>query len=125
MKNSKNILDKAEAKENPFTVPDGYFSDFADRVENACKKDNTARFGKSIAPLLAMAASFAAIAVCGAALIKWSLKNYNNEVDENNNTSNYLSQDAGGQNISEEDIINYLIYCGISSEEIKSIEENE
>lgn len=120
MKQDKDILGNSRLREHPYSVPDGYFEELGGRLAEHCKAGGGKRgFFATLAPYAAMAASFVLIALVGSAVIRHS-----NSADSESRyaaSRGNVSADAA----SEEDIINYLIAEGISSEELIYIENYE
>ena len=120
MKESRNILEESGTRENPFKVPEGYFENLAASV--AERRGAGSGVWTKVRPYLAIAASFALIALVGTAVLK---RTATREEGDDFWTSGYYSETVSGQNISDEDIINYLIYAGFSDEELNELTENE
>lgn len=126
-KEDKDILKDPKLKETPFTVPEGYFSDF--------KKRTTVSQGHRLSPrqnhggrYIAIAASFALLLGIGMASIKglWSSDEYN-EVDlmvlsDISAESYYDLLSYDDEELTEDDIIAYLIDSG---QDINDLEPNE
>lgn len=96
-------------KENPFTVPDGYFESFEVKVSP---------WRKTI-PYMAVAASLAFLLSVGMA-IQSNMKSRNTITDEDyflfsNSHMDYVAE----AELQDEDIIEYLIYLGTSPESIE------
>lgn len=102
-------------KENPFKVPEGYFKELPVRVEARCEAGRRG-FIARLAPYAAIAASFAIIALVGTAIVRMTYDRH----DDDMTTSSLI---ADGQAISDDDIINFLIYTGISAEQINELSE--
>ena len=128
MKKENDILkDCAELKQMPFTVPEGYFETFkAGASKSMVRKLD---FRTRIAPYAAMAAVFIFMVTAGTFLLEKSVPEYQmTEEDYMMFSDNfmttiayemeYASQLAEAE-ISDEDIINYLIYTGVSAEQIE------
>ena len=127
MKKEKDILtDFPELKQVPFTVPDGYFETFKSEASKPMVRKID--FRTRIAPYAAMAAVFIFMVTAGTFLLERSIPEYQmTEEDyimfsDNFMTSIAYEMEYGTQlaeaEISDEDIINYLIYTGITAEEI-------
>lgn len=117
MKKEKDILENGKLKEAPFKVPEGYFENLAVHVEARRKAEERGLMHR-LTPYLAIAASFAAITLAGTAVIRLTAPK---EVVEATTASTYYSQNTAGQGMTEDDIINYLIYAGISADELNEI----
>lgn len=119
MRQEKDILGDSRLKEHPYSVPEAYFDELGGRLAERCKAGDGKRgFFATLAPYAAMAASFVLIALAGSAVIRHS--------GGDGKEKCYISQEIShSSQVSEEDIINYLISEGISSEEISYIENYE
>lgn len=128
MKKENDILkDCMELKQMPYKVPEGYFESFkAEAVIPAVRKFS---FWNRMAPYAAMAAVFVFLVTAGTLLLEKSVPQYQmTEEDylmfsDNMMTSIAYEMEFGDQladaQISEEDIINYLIYTGVTPEHIE------
>ena len=128
MKKENDILkDCMELKQMPYKVPEGYFESFkAEAVIPAVRKLS---FWNRMAPYAAMAAVFVFLVTAGTLLLEKSGPQYQmTEEDylmfsDNMMTSIAYEMEFGDQladaQISEEDIINYLIYTGVPVEMIE------
>ena len=128
MKKGNDILkDCAELKQMPYSVPEGYFESFkAEAVRPVVRRVN---FWNRFAPYAAMAAVFVFLVTAGTFLLERSTPQYQmTEEDymmfsDNIMTTIASEMEYGYQlaeaEISEEDIINYLIYTGVTPEHIE------
>lgn len=128
MKMENDILkDCAQLKQMPFAVPEGYFESF---MEEASKpRVRKVDFRARIAPYLALAAVFIFMVTAGTFLLEKSVPSYQmTEEDyvmfsDNISTTIAYEMEYGSQlaeaDISEEDIISYLIYTGVTAEQIE------
>lgn len=119
MKQNRDILGDSRLKEKAYSVPEGYFNELPGRIADRCKAAEEKRsFFRIAAPYAAMAASFVLIALAGSAVIRYGR--------EKGIETQYVSREItnAGQ-VSEEDIINYLISADISSAEIAYLENYE
>ena len=128
MKKENDILkDCMELKQMPYKVPEGYFESFkAEAVKPVVRKLS---FWNRMAPYAAMAAVFVFLVTAGTLLLEKSVPQYQmTEEDylmfsDNMMTSIAYEMEFGDQladaQISEEDIINYLIYTGVTPEHIE------
>lgn len=128
MKQNEDILKTcAELKQMPFTVPEGYFDAF--KAENARARVRTVSLWNRLAPIAATAAVFIFLAAAGTFLLEHSVRDYDMTEEDyvmfSDNMMNtiayemeYGSQIAEAE-VSEEDIINYLIYTGVTAEHIE------
>lgn len=128
MEKEKDILkDCLQLKQMPFTVPEGYFETF--KAEASKPMVRKLDFRTRIAPYAAMAAVFAFMVTAGTYLLEKSAPEYQmTEEDyvmfsDNMMTTIAYEMEYGYQlaeaEISEEDIIEYLIYTGVSAEQIE------
>ena len=116
MNDNMNILGSKEMRQRPFAVPDGYF----DKLEAKLEGIPTARvsmWGK-VRPVMAMAASFAAILLVGGLILKkasspvgelslYEQYAYADLIPVSEPFAFFESQQE--ETVSEEDIIDYLI----------------
>ena len=128
MKKENDILkDCPQLKQMPFTVPEGYFEAF--KAEASKPMVRKLDFRTRIAPYAAMAAVFVFMVTAGTHLLEKSVPGYEmTEEDyvmfsDNIMTTIAYEMEYGTQlaeaEISDEDIINYLIYTGVSAEQIE------
>lgn len=128
MEKKKDILrDCPELKQMPFTVPEGYFESF--KAEAAKPMVHKVSFMNRFAPYAAMAAVFACLVTAGTFLLERTTPAYQMTEEDymlfSDNMMNTITYEMeyGDQlaeaEISDEDIINYLIYSGITAEEIE------
>ena len=126
-RDDKDILKDPKLKETPFTVPDGYFSDFKVKVSTSQEYRMAPRQGHGMR-YIAIAASFAILlGISIGTLIDLRNTNEYNDIDlmvlSDISAENYydlLSYEEGG--LTEEDIIDYLIDSG---QDISDIEPND
>ena len=128
MKKGIDILkDCPQLKQMPFATPEGYFESF--KEEASKRKVHKLDFRTKIAPYAAMAAVFIFMVTAGRLLLEQSVPEYQmTEEDyvlfsDNMMTTiayemEYASQLAEAE-VSEDDIINYLIYTGVTAEHIE------
>lgn len=128
MKKENDILkDCVELRQMPYSVPEGYFESFkAEAVRPVVRRVN---FWNRFAPYAAMAAVFVFLVTAGTFLLERSTPQYHmTEEDymmfsDNIMTTIAYEMEYGYQlaeaEISEEDIINYLIYSGVTPEHIE------
>lgn len=138
MDKNNDILESEELRREPFSVPDGYFDNFRKNMKpwesgkpySSADGNNVVKTGplRRIMPYVALAAMFAAIAFFGQAV----LKNIGTDTDSEYGELIFAdlipltepdliyhadeSEDAG---ISGQDVVDYLIYSGISIEDIR------
>lgn len=128
MKMGNDILkDCTELKQMPFSVPEGYFDSF--KNANAVPVAKRVSLWNRIVPYVAMAAVFVSLVAAGTFFLERSTPQYQMTeedyvmfADNMMNTIAY-EMEYGDQiaeaDLSEEDIINYLIYTGVSAEAIE------
>ena len=128
MKMGNDILkDCTELKQMPFSVPEGYFDSF--KNANSVPVARKVGLWNRMAPYAAMAAVFVSLVAAGTFLLERSTPQYQMTeedyvmfADNMMNTIAY-EMEYGDQiaeaSLSEEDIINYLIYTGVSAELIE------
>lgn len=128
MRKENDILkDNLELKQMPFTVPEGYFEAF--KEANARPVAVKVSLGNRIAPYAAMAAVFVSLVTTGTFLLERSMPQYDMTEEDyvlfSDNMMNTIAYEMeyGSQlaeaEVSSEDIINYLIYTGVSAEHIE------
>lgn len=128
MKMGNDILkDCTELKQMPFSVPEGYFDSF--KNANAVPVAKRVSLWNRMVPYVAMAAVFVSLVAAGTFFLERSTPQYQMTeedyvmfADNMMNTIAY-EMEYGDQiaeaDLSEEDIINYLIYTGVSAEAIE------
>ena len=128
MKKANDILnDCPELRQMPYSVPEGYFENFkAEAVRPVVKRLS---FWNRFAPYAAMAAVFVFLVTAGTMMLENSTPQYQmTEEDymmfsDNIMTTIAYEMEYGAQlaeaEISDEDIINYLIYSGVTPEHIE------
>ena len=128
MKMGNDILkDCTELKQMPFSVPEGYFDSF--KNANAVPVAKRVSLWNRMVPYVAMAAVFVSLVAAGTFFLERSTPQYQMTeedyvmfADNMMNTISY-EMEYGDQiaeaDLSEEDIINYLIYTGVSAEAIE------
>ena len=113
MESRKDILKDSRIKENAFTVPEGYFETLPSQLEAKREKVGKTSLTGRLVPYLAIAASFAIIAVTGTAVLRKTVTPAAEEIS----FESYYAQLAD-ENLSEDDIVSYLLCSGISAEDI-------
>ena len=115
-------------KENPFTVPAGYFESFKAETEKRTYAPIVSPWRRSV-PYMAVAASLAFLLSVGS-FIQNSIREKNSFTDEDYilfsnsfiSTAEYDGEEAyhfAEVEMMDEDIIEYLIYLGVSPESIE------
>lgn len=128
MRKENDILkDNLDLKQMPFTVPEGYFEAF--KEANARPVAVKVSLWNRIAPYAAMAAVFVSLVTTGTFLLERSMPQYDMTEEDyvlfSDNMMNTIAYEMeyGSQlaeaEVSSEDIINYLIYTGVSAEHIE------
>lgn len=128
MKQNEDILKTcAELKQMPFAVPEGYFDSF--KAENTKARVQKVSLWNRLAPVAAMAAVFVFLAAAGTFLLEHSVRTYDMTEEDyvmfSDNMTNAIAYEmefgmqTAEAEISEEDIINYLIYTGVTAEDIE------
>jgi hypothetical protein len=128
MKQENDILkDRLELKQMPYTVPEGYFESF--KAQAAKPMVRKIDFRARIAPYAAMAAVFIFMVTAGTFFLEKSVPEYQmTEEDYVMFSDNFMNAIAyemeygsalAEAELSEEDIINYLIYTGVTAEQIE------
>lgn len=122
--NSEDILHGCNKMS--YSVPEGYFEALNGRLA-ARRAERSAM--RRLAPYLSMAAMFAAIALVGTAVLKkvspaddaleYEKFMYSEFLLMTEPEEVYYSQNSEQSEISEEDIINYLIHSGVSLENLE------
>lgn len=123
---NKDILkENLKLKDMPFSVPEGYFDSFKREV---CKQQ-TPSLWKRFVPYASVAASFLLIVSAGIFILEKTvskdLMSQEDYIVFSDNMMNTISYEMDSDyklaeaEINDEDIINYLIYSGISAEEIE------
>jgi len=146
MEERKDILEELRHGGNPYKVPQGYFEDLGKRLsaipseEPASSAEEESSYSVTIwdrlKPILAIAAAFLVMVSLGTAVLRSTASRPSVETDEIVAGYTYLTPytdpDAiysEDYNVSEgptdEDIVEYLISTGISSEHIEYVAQNE
>ena len=127
MNNEKDILETIGKAS--YRVPEGYFDDLKSRLESI-PEGRTVSPGlwMKAKPFLALAASFAAILVIGTAVLRTTSKtqssdwlneiSYAEMIALTNPDVLYDAYEYEHEDISDEDIINYLIESGATMEQL-------
>ena len=123
---NKDILkDNPKLKDMPFSVPEGYFESFRQGISI----QQAPSFWKRSAPYVSVAAAFLLIMSVGTLILEKTVPGYEMTQEDyilfSDNMMNTISYEMDEEyqiaeaEINDEDIINYLIYTGISAEEIE------
>lgn len=122
---NKDILTVREnLRQRPFTTPEGYFEAFRDQAKIRVREPQVTLWGR-LAPYASLAAVFLSIFAVGSLLFN----NNDHEITQEEyiyfsdgliTTYNIESSDQYAEaGIQDEDIIEYLIYSGVTAEEIE------
>ena len=104
----QDILQNSHLKESPFGVPENYFSNLNENLKGISGRSKVVTFRKW-ATYAAIAASFALLVAAGGMLLKWS---------DNQLPNGY----AEAHEITDEDIMEYLIYTGVDIEDLEDLD---
>ena len=120
--NDKDILaGRTDLKEMPYSVPERYFEDFRSQMKPTSAKENSLYM--RLAPYMAMAAMFILLVTGGTFLLRHATPEEEFILFSDNltNTIYYdTTEHIADAEIADEEIIEYLIYSGISAEEIEN-----
>ena len=126
IKNEKDILtQRKDLKKSPYSVPEGYFRTFKEQMHKVTAQTGHSLWGSSAAYIAT--AACAALLITFAAVMAESLRpeeEYSLEdyilFSDHLISSYYEATEQGGElGIQDEEIIEYLIYTGISPETIE------
>ena len=123
MSDDKDILQSRGIKDIPYCVPEGYFEDFATRMAEIANDSSDKQKYRTFMPYLAYAALLLVMVCTGTFLLKtftpknedFDILTYTQPYPQTCTGELFYSQNTE-ENLSEEDIINYLIYCVTDSE---------
>lgn len=129
MTQDKDILTlHKELKDNPYSAPEGYFDSFRDKMAGRMPAEETSLWKRTV-PYLAMAASFALLLTAGSLVLNkmtpdGEMSQEDFMIFSDNLINTYLYEDESSLQIADaelqnEDIIEYLIFTGISPEMIE------
>jgi len=149
MENGKDILESLKAKGNPYGVPGGYFDSLKERLskipsaegvpsitqETETRETPSVTLWQKIKPLVAIAAAFLIMVTAGTALLRKATPS-SSEHDEIIANYTYVApytdpyaiydEESSDENApTDEDLIEYLISTGVSTEHIEYIANNE
>ena len=127
-KTESDILkERPELKKMPYSIPDGYFEQFKTKAYR--QQAVTVSLWNRLSPYVATAALFLFLMTAGTFILEKTSANHGMTQEDyilfSDNLMNTISYDDYGDSqlaeaeINEEDIINYLIYSGISPEEVE------
>jgi hypothetical protein len=111
-------------RKQPYSVPEGYFDTFKSQMRPYEKQQVT--LAARLVPYVSIAAVFVFLVTVGTLFLKKSTP-YDDLTQEDflvfsttmANTEYYEMDQIADAGLADEDIIEYLIYCGISAEEIE------
>ncbi len=125
-----DILNNSSDKlrQMPYSVPDGYFEGFIRRnqISGAAEQTVSATFMRKLAPYLSMAAAFLLIVTVGRFLVQYTSTDGEMTYEDYLVHSDIMIEAEYENDIqiaealpAEEDIIEYLIYTGVTAETIE------
>ena len=128
----RDILQEASLKNNPYGVPEGYFESFKEKAVAYSEpaKVTPLQFKRVLATAISMAAMFILMVTAGTMFLKGvtpeddlTQEDYivfaDGYLDLEMYDSNGMTEQYADASISKEDIIEYLIYTGVSQEVIE------
>ena len=126
MKTEKDILkDNPRLKEMPFSTPEGYFEGLKDQMKVCSRPEVVHRPAfRRFSPQIALAAAFALLLAVGGFFLErrsemdFSEEDYIVFSDDLTNTIIYGTNDLYADAVTEDDIMEYLIYSDIDIEEL-------
>lgn len=104
----QDILQNTQLKKSPFSVPENYFSSLNESLTEIPKRSKTNNARKWVT-YTAIAATFALLIAGTGILLKW---------DNNNSINGY----AVAEELTEDDLVEYLIYTGVDLEDFEDLE---
>ena len=104
----QDILQNTQLKNSPFSVPENYISSLNKSLSEIPKKSKNNNARKWVT-YTAIAATFALLIAGAGTLLKWD------------NTDPYNGY-AVAQELTEDDLIEYLIYTGVDLEDFEDLE---
>jgi len=140
MDKNRNILDELKAQGRPYGTPEGYFESLRSRLDaipSEMKGEDAAptkvvaipSLWTKVRPYVAMAAAFLILVTAGTAILRTTTKSITMSEDEYMQIASILpvtdpyaidndSYTDGEEEISGDDIVNYLIETGVSLEQL-------
>lgn len=125
MEIGKDILEKVGKPS--MKVPDGYFDSLKSRLETIPSRESSRRldWGK-VRPYLALAASFAAVLIIGNSVLRHTVSrdtdsfesSYVEMISFTSPSTIYNVLESEVEEITDEDVINYLIESGVNPERV-------
>lgn len=136
MNGKRDILDEERLHNDPFMVPEGYLEGLSLKAAQIAREQGACRptIARRVAPYVAIAASFAAIVAIGSAVLK-NVHFGSSEIDQDALFAEYLVPVTepesvyylamnDSEELTEEEIVEYLIESGATLEEINEQEQN-
>ena len=102
----QDILQEPQLRVTPFNVPENYFSTLNENLKGISKQSKVVPI-KRRTTVAAIAATFALLIATGGMLLKW--------------TDRQMPTIAEVHEITDEDIIEYLIYTGVDVEDLEDL----
>ena len=127
MKNDVLHTMSSELRKNPYNVPEGYFADLRGRMYRTENLIEPRSIFNRLVPYMSMAAAFVLVALSGAILLRNTDADYMTYEDyivhSDMLVSSIYEDDnqiaEASEEIDVDDIINYLIYTGVTAEDIE------
>lgn len=121
-------LENKDLKKTPFTVPEGYFENLPARLA-ATAETPVVTVRERLRPYLAIAATFLIMVTAGTLLLRTFTPSAEADMDyeaymdefivpQSDLDATYYSENTTGDELTVEDIAEYLIFCGVSVEDI-------
>jgi hypothetical protein len=104
----QDILQNTQLKNSPFSVPEDYFTSLNKSLSEIPKRSKETHARKWVT-YTAIAATFALLVAGAGVLLKWD-------------SSDQINTYAEAQKLTEEEIIEYLIYTGVDLEDFEDLE---
>ena len=120
------LASKKGLKGMPYSVPEGYFDGLRQSMKGIPAASAARRtFPVRVVPYIAMAAMFAMLVAAGGFFLERSESEFTQEdyivfSDEMTSTIFYDGNEQYAEAVSEDDIIEYLIYTGVEIEDIET-----
>ena len=129
MKNDVLHTMASELRKNPYKTPEGYFDDLRGKMYRTENLIEPRGIFNRLVPYMSMAAAFLLVALSGTLLLRNADADYMSYEDyivhSDMMISSIYEDDAQIASVSDEvnadDIINYLIYSGVTAEDIELI----
>lgn len=115
-----------------FDVPDGYFEELQDRLSDVPRKSGRPSFAAQLKPYLYLAAAFAVLIGVGTAVLDRTVPKSLSVYEELGYAdllptygSEYYFEDVSDSEMTDDDIIDYLIHSRVSPERIEYVANYE